>query len=219
RPEPDLDAVLSVLSSPPPPAPAVPEIPPPVRPVPATALAAELAARRLPGASPAEPEPAAFGARFGTLLHLLLERRSVPLEERLDTLLELGLLDPSLAPSLLSAARALAAHPLVEPLLASPDSLSEWPFTVRLGRFLVTGKADLVGPVPGGRRVVDFKSGRPPSDPLVLMQYRFQLAIYARAVELVLGGPVEAAAVFASGDVLPAAPPSLLDETLAVLTV
>ncbi len=219
RPEPDLDAVLSVLSSPPPPAPAVPEIPPPVRPVAATALAAELAARRLPGASPAEPEPAAFGARFGTLLHLLLERRPVPLEERLDTLLELGLLDPSLAPSLLSAARALAAHPLVEPLLASPDSASEWPFTVRLDRFLVTGKADLVGPVPGGRRVVDFKSGRPPSDPLVLMQYRFQLAIYARAVELVLGGPVEAAAVFASGDVLSAAPPSLLDETLAVLTV
>lgn len=132
------------------------------------------------------------GARFGTLVHLLL-RDSVAHPESLERTAQsygraFGAADDELAAAV-AAARAALEHPLLERARSASRLLREAPVSLRIDEgHWMEGAIDLAFEDNGVWHIVDYKTDAPAG--ARLKQYQRQVAWYGAALNRVTGLPV-----------------------------
>lgn len=150
----------------------------------------------------AEPEAerrrAGKGARFGELVHLLLERVDYANPGDLEALARSEAPALSLAQADADSAAAMVRRALELPLFTerirkAQAVYREMPFVVKLDDLLMEGRADLVLREPDGLVVVDYKSDRvtEAEAPDKALEYKVQGRAYAQALATATGLPVK----------------------------
>jgi ATP-dependent exoDNAse (exonuclease V) beta subunit len=131
------------------------------------------------------------GAAFGGFVHEVLERISIPGGSNLNSLIDDKRLRQGVSEEQARQAgkmiRAMLSSPLfMDRIAASEKIFRELPYAVMLDDVLYEGRMDLVFMEQGSAVIVDFKTNH--GEPAELIEkYRFQAAIYARAIEQILG--------------------------------
>jgi len=134
------------------------------------------------------------GKRFGTLVHVVLER--VPLGAGPETVTQRAVAHGRLLGATSSevdaaaaAAEAALRHPVLERAAASPDCRREVPVLLREGDgSLIEGVVDLAFLEEDTWTVVDFKTDRSLGDE-DLARYEAQVRLYAEAIARATGAP------------------------------